>query len=95
MNVVTAQLADARFGGGHMNGWGGGWMWFGGVAMMLFFAVLIVWLVRVGSGSGGASVAPGAVQRNPSDRGLEILAERYARGELTTEEYRERLNEMQ
>ncbi len=91
MNVVTAQLVNARFDGDHMGGWGGGWMWFSGVAMMALFVVLIVWLVRASSGP----VSPGAAPRNPSDSGQEILAERYANGELTTAEYRERLNEMQ
>jgi hypothetical protein len=32
--------------------------------------------------------------RDPADRAREILAERYARGELTTEEYRERLEHL-
>jgi uncharacterized membrane protein len=36
-----------------------------------------------------AAVAP--VLADGSDRASEILAERYARGELSTEEYRERL----
>jgi putative membrane protein len=32
---------------------------------------------------------------DPLDRGREVLAERYARGELTGEEYRERLDQLQ
>jgi putative membrane protein len=31
---------------------------------------------------------------DPLDRALEVVAERYARGELTGEEYRERLDEL-
>jgi hypothetical protein len=32
---------------------------------------------------------------DPSERARSILSERYARGELSTEEYRERLSELQ
>ncbi len=77
-------------GSGHMGvgDWGGGWMWLWGTLMMVGFVVLIVWLVRAGIGSSGP--AP----HDPADRGREILAERYANGELSTEEYRERLSEL-
>lgn len=72
---------------GHMDGWGGGWMWLWGLAIMVLVVVVIVWLIRAG-GRNGASSAP---RRDHADRAREILAERYARGELTTEEYRERI----
>jgi putative membrane protein len=86
--VITtlAILADYE-GYDHMDGWGGGWMWLWGAVMMTFFVVLIVWLIRAGSASAGP--AP----RDPSGRAREILAERYARGELSPEEYRERVGE--
>ncbi len=70
----------------HMNGWGGGWMWLWGVAMMAGFVALIVWLARANS----ASVRP----HDPTDRAREILAERFAKGELSTDEYRERVSEL-
>ncbi|NNC81379.1 MAG: SHOCT domain-containing protein [Acidimicrobiales bacterium] len=75
-----------------MGGWGGGWMWLWGLAMMALFVVLIVWLVR--ATSGGLS-APRPPERFSTDRAREVLAERYARGELSTEEYRERATELQ
>ncbi len=75
----------------HMNGWGGGWMWLWGVAMMTLFVVLVVWLIRAGTGAGASGQS--SVRRDPTDRGREILAERYAKGELSTEEYRERLSQ--
>lgn len=75
----------------HMNGWGGGWMWLWGVAMMAGFVALIVWLARASSGASGPNVPP----RDPTDRAKEILAERFAKGELTTEEYRERVSSLQ
>jgi putative membrane protein len=33
-------------------------------------------------------------ERSGADRAKEVLAERYARGELTTDEYRERLEQL-
>lgn len=85
-------LADAN-GWDHMNGWGGGWMWLWGVAMMAGFVVLIVWLVRaVSTNSPGVA---GAARRDPSNRARDILDERLANGELSPEEYRERVNELQ
>ena len=91
MVVLLGVLADAGDGWGHMGGWGGGWMWLWGLAMMALFVVLIVWLVRATSGPS----APLPPERSSADRAREILAERYARGDLSTEEYRERVAELQ
>ncbi len=85
---LLATINDDRW--DHMDGWGGGWMWLWGIAMMALFVVLIVWLVRASTGNG----APSAPPKDPTDRAREILAERYARGELTTEEYRERVEQL-
>ncbi len=64
-------------------------MWVWGVAMMVLFVVLIVWLVR-------ASAVPAVpTRRDPVDRAREILSERYATGELSTDDYRERVSELQ
>ena len=71
---------------GHMDGWGGGWMWLRGALMMVIVAVAVVWLVRATASGPRGSASVG------SDRARAILAERYARGEMTTEEYRERLD---
>lgn len=69
------------------HGWGGaGWMWLWGGLMMLFWAALIaavVWFVAIRSGPHAAA---------PADRAREVLAERYARGEITSDEYRERVD---
>ena len=72
----------------HMHGSGAGWLWVFGISMMALLVLLIVWLIR--------TTASGATHP-PSDstgRAREILAERYARGELTTDEYRERLEQL-
>jgi len=90
---IAGLLADADGDGwDHMGGWGGGWMWLWGVAMMVLFVVLIVWLIRA---SIGQPAAPAARGRDPMDNARQILAERYARGELSSEEYRERVGELQ
>ncbi len=90
MSVAAAVLADAN-GFDHMNGWGGGWMWLWGVAMMVLFVVLIVWLVRAADRPTGPTRGPAP---EPGARAREILAERYASGEISTEEYRERVSEL-
>ena len=63
--------------------WGHPWwpLW------LIFWAGLIgtaVWLISRRRNRGG----------EPLDRARELLAERYARGELSGEEYRERLDEL-
>ena len=75
----------------HMNGWGAGWMWVWGVAMMALFVTLTVALLR----TSGATAPKSSPERPPMERAREILAERYARGDLTAEEYRERITELQ
>jgi putative membrane protein len=75
----------------HMNGWGGGWMWLSGFVMMALFVVLLVWLIR---GSAGIGRSPGPAPNDPADQARGILAERYAKGDLSTEEYRERISEL-
>ncbi|MCZ7531270.1 MAG: SHOCT domain-containing protein [Acidimicrobiia bacterium] len=82
MTTLAEMLGD---GWGHMDGWGGGWMWLWGFLMMTFWIAVIglaVWLVMRGQDRG---------TRERNDRPREILAERYARGELSTDEYHERL----
>jgi putative membrane protein len=59
--------------------------------MMALFVVLIVWVVRAVVGvTNPGETAP----RDPVDRAREILAERYARGEISSDEYRERSDEL-
>ena len=91
--VLANEILSQTNGWGHMDGWGGGWMWLWGVAMMTLFVALIVWLVRA-AGTDSIGVA-GPGRREPDDRAHEILGERLAKGELTPEEYRERVSELQ
>lgn len=78
--LVTTQVAQYR---DHMDGWDG-WMWLWGTLMTLVFVAAI---------AGAIWAVIHATQSRPPgrDRPQDILAERYARGELTTEEYHERL----
>lgn len=68
-------------------GWGSGWGWFGLTHMLLWWVLLILgiavlakWLM--GSGRGG------------DDRALEVLKERYARGEIGKEEYEQKRRDL-
>jgi len=65
-------------------------MWLWGALMMAIvaIAIAIVWLVRATESGPRGNISSG------SDRARAIPAERYARGELTTEEHRERLDHL-
>lgn len=67
-----------------------GWGWIFGLLIGLGAAILVVVLVRAFSTPRSVSAQPAAqVDAAPSPK--RILDDRYAKGELTTEEYRERL----
>lgn len=71
----------------HMNGWGGGWMWLWGTLMMLSWVVIIaaaLWAVQRARDSRSQS----------GGRAREILDERLARGEIDTDEHRERMKHL-
>ena len=73
-------------------GGGMGWMWVFWLLVLVGLALVAVVVVRVVGGgvTRGPGAAPGA--GGPTlGRAREVLDERYARGELTTDEYRERL----
>ncbi|MCL5959475.1 MAG: SHOCT domain-containing protein, partial [Chloroflexi bacterium] len=99
--VVLVLLLISLLGGGMMMGWGMGpgmmgWGGYGfgiwgiimGIVMLLFWVLiiggivlLVVWLVRQGQ--------PAAAGPAGGRGALEILKERYARGEITREQYDE------
>lgn len=107
MNVAYAvAVADPDDRWGHMDGGGwSGWMWMWGPLMMIFWIAVIgvaVWLIvratgGTGTGTGrgpGAPESGGAGDTDGTGRARGILAERYARGEISTEEYEERLEKL-
>lgn len=73
-----AQIMADTEGWQHMTGWGWGWMVVGWL-FLLSVIVLVVW--SVGRVSGGTPRSRDAEQ---------ILAERFARGEMSSEEFEER-----
>jgi putative membrane protein len=87
MNIEDAgQFFAQMWWGDHMSGWGGGWMWLWGSIMMLTWVVIIaaaVWLVTRAMRSGTSR-----------SRAEQLLDERLARGDLTTEQYRELKEEL-
>lgn len=99
--VVLLVLLFSLLGGGMMM-MGCGWMGCGGfgfgpfgwIAMLLFWVLIIgglaliaVWVFR--------EATPSAPGPGGSSRSLEILKERYARGEITREQYEEMRREIE
>ena len=66
---------------GHMNGWGWG-MWLFGVVFLIAILGLVVWAVL--------SAIRGPGSRSDRRGALDLLDERYARGEIEREDYLER-----
>lgn len=73
---------------GSMMGWGGGWGFFGALHMVLWWVlivlgivVLVKWLF---SGTGRAGGA----------RAIEVLKERYARGEIGKDEFEQKKRDL-
>ena len=87
MQAHSATVQADSMGGGWHDGWGWGHMFFGSIMMVLFWGgliILIVFAVRsMSAGSTRGGPAPGS-------RALDILEERYARGEIDHEEYEDR-----
>jgi putative membrane protein len=75
---------------------GGVWMWVFGGLMMVGVVVLIglaVWAVVTATTRGtGVSTTPENSATGGRERTRQVLDERYARGEMTSEEYTERLH---
>lgn len=70
-------------------GWGGmWWSWLFGLLLIVGLVVLVVFAVRASGSGRGDAVAD---DRSAGMRAAEILGDRYARGDLTTEEYQEKL----
>lgn len=68
-------------------------MWMGmafGFIVLLIFLALAIWMIVAFS---RRNTAENPVP--PSSRAIEMLKERYARGEIGTEEFRERLLELE
>jgi putative membrane protein len=87
---AQAQSGAERYGWGpHMMGWGGGWyaMIFGPLFMILFLAVLVAVVVILVRWLGGPWQGAMPPHQFPP---LDILKERFARGEIDKTEFEER-----
>ncbi len=88
------------FFGGCCGGWGGfgAYGWLGLIFnLLIIIAViwLVVWAIRRLSAAGGTSARNGSFADGPNGPSpREILQARYARGEITREQYREMLDDL-
>jgi putative membrane protein len=60
-------------------GWGGGFMFFGGLVFLILLIIAVVYLARIAQ----TQTRPGPSGPTPMD----ILKTRYAKGEITKEEF--------
>lgn len=77
--------------GGYDYGWGWG-MGFGMIGVVLFWVLVILGIVVLVKWIGGASAGPG---QSPAKTALDILKERYARGEIGREEFEQKKRDIQ
>ena len=68
---------------------GGSWMFFGPMMMFLVIVVIVAMVVLLARWLGGSSHGP-VHHRLPGQAPLDILKERFARGEIDKDEYEER-----
>ncbi len=80
MSAVFPLIAQGGFSDGHMAGWG--WLVIVAMAAMMGGMGWMMWSMMRGAGSHG---------RDSSEDPVEVLKARYARGELTAEEFQERM----
>jgi len=87
---LSAESALSQGADGHgwmwNSGWGWGGMMGGGLGMVLFWALIILLIVLAVRGLGSRRDFPSPSEKTP----LQILQERYARGEIDKQEYDER-----
>ena len=74
---------------GNMGAWGWGGMIFGPIMMIVFIAVVVVVVVLLVRWLGGPGHG-GALHSSPGKMPLDILKERFAKGEIDKEEFEER-----
>lgn len=72
-------------------GWNMGWFWLLGLLVLIGLVLLIVLSVRVFGGNASRNGPEQGERMTGPTRAHQILDERYARGELTTEQYQEQV----
>ena len=93
LNAAWAQ--QGNYGGWHMGpgmmgGWGMGW--FGMIFMIVFWGLVIVALIFLIKWLAGS--ARGDIQRPGKPTAMDILKERYARGEIDKTEFEEKKKDL-
>lgn len=73
------------------DGWGWGGMGFGMIGMSLFWVLLIVVIVALTRGLWSGSGPSGGERKRTA---LDILKERYARGEIDREEFEQKKRDL-
>ncbi|NWG76117.1 MAG: SHOCT domain-containing protein [Rubrivivax sp.] len=73
-----------------MGGYGMGGFGFGGIFMILWWVLIIIGIVALVKWLLGSSASPAG----GSGKALEILKERYARGEIDEQEYRKKKQDL-
>jgi len=86
---VFAQMYGGQGWGWHDSGWSWGHMIFGGAMMILFWGGIIVLIVLLARWLGGAGHSS-ADHRPHGKVPIEILKERFAKGEIDRAEFEER-----
>jgi putative membrane protein len=84
--AAAAAPADAQYYGDHPHFWGGWGMMLGPLVMLVFVAVTVAVVVFLVRAFGGGSRRSTRGSKTP----VEILEERFARGEIDEEEFKQR-----
>ncbi len=94
LGTLGASAAWAQQQGGPQFGphmWNGGpWMFFGPLMMIIFIVAIVVVIVLAVRWLGVSGHGSSAQHRPPGTTPLDILKERFARGEIDKEEFEER-----
>ena len=75
--------ANMDWGGGHMYGWGGGIMI---ILWVVLIAALAFWMIRLAQKTGAPA--------SGHESAIDILKKRYARGEISKQEFEERKRDL-
>jgi putative membrane protein len=79
------------------HGFGWAWMIAVGLMMILFWGgliALVVWLFRASTGATANRSPNGASQVRSSGEALDVLKERYARGEISKAQYEQKRDDL-